>query len=145
MLGSKAPDFALDSSTGQQICLNDLKGSHIVLVFYPANDTPVCNRQLDEMNFKLEEFLEHNAHVFGVNTASQQKQKAYCLRRKLEFPILSDPGAKVAREYKAVMPFLPVVRRTVVAINPQGTICFYQRGKPDPSEVLKTIKSEHAM
>lgn len=141
MLNSKAPDFVLESSTGQKIHLADFHGSFVVLVFYPANETPICNKQLSEMSVSLEEFLAQNARVFGVNTASAEKHKGYCERRRLQFPILSDPGCKVAREYGAQMKWLPmVIKRTVVAIDPQGQVCFYKHGKPDPNDVLSVIK-----
>ena len=145
MLNSKAPDFMLESSTGQKVRLSDFEGSFVVLVFYPANETPVCNLQLDEMNINLEQFLTHNARVFGVNTANADKAKTYCERRRLQFPILSDPGAKVAKQYGAQLKWLPmVIKRTVVAIDPKGEVCYYQHGKPDPQEVLEAIQKRQA-
>lgn len=141
MLSSQAPNFTLESSTGHQVALADLQGSYVVLIFYPANETPTCNRQLSEMNVNLEDFLQSNARLFGVNTGSAEQQKSYCERRRLQFPILSDPGCKVAKQYGAALPFFSfVIRRTVVAIDPHGHICFYQHGKPSPEEILAAIK-----
>ncbi len=144
MLGQQAPDFSLESTTGQPIGLKDLLGSFVVLIFYPANDTPTCNRQLDEVNENWDDFLQVNARVFGVNTARIEKQKEFCLRRRLQFPILSDPGGTVAKKYKAFLPLFPFNRRTVVAICPRGTILFYERGKPDPQKVLQAITKSTA-
>ena len=141
MLGQQAPDFALESSTGQPIQLKDLLGSFVVLIFYPANDSPTCNKQLDELNEKWEGFLEVNARVFGINTATIEKQKEFCVRRRLQFPILSDPRGAVAKKYKAFLPLIPFNRRTVVAICPAGKIVFYVRGKPDPFQILAAIKA----
>jgi thioredoxin-dependent peroxiredoxin len=145
MLNSKAPDFLLESSTGQKVRLADFEGSFVVLVFYPANETPVCNRQLSEMNVNLDQFLTHNTRVFGVNTASAENHKGYCERRRLQFPILSDPGGKVAKQYGAQMKWMPMfIKRTVVAIAPNGDICFYKHGKPDPQDVLEAIEKYQA-
>lgn len=142
MLNSKAPDFTLDATTGQKVRLDDLRGSFVVLIFYPANETPICNKQLSEMNVNLEEFLSQNARVFGVNTASVDAHKGYCERRRLQFPILSDPGGSVAKRYNASMKWLPIlIKRTVVGIDPDGMICYYQHGKPEPDEVLNAIKA----
>jgi len=144
MLNSKAPEFILESTTGQKVRLEDLHGAYVVLIFYPANETPGCNRQLAEMNVNLDEFLTANTRVFGVNTANIEKHKGYCERRRLQFPILSDPGCKVAKKYGAYLRWLPIViRRTVVAIDPDGSVCFYQYGKPEPDQVLAAIR-EHA-
>ncbi len=144
MLNSKAPEFILESTTGQKVRLEDLLGAFVVLIFYPANETPGCNRQLSEMNVNLDDFLTANTRVFGVNTANVEKHKGYCARRRLQFPILSDPGCKVAKDYGAYLKWLPmIIRRTVVAIDPGGSVCFYQYGKPEPGQVLNAIK-EHA-
>ena len=141
MINEKAPQFELEASNGQKIKLIDLRGSFVVLIFYPMNDTPICNRQLNDMSINLEDFLTCNARVFGVNTASKERQREYCQRKRLEFPILSDAGANVARQYGTYNPWMPFWQhRTVVAIDPQGVICYYERGNPAPDVVLKTIK-----
>lgn len=140
MLNSEAPDFTLQASTGQSIELSHMRGSYVVLVFYPANNTPTCNSQLDEMSLNLNHFLELNARVFGINTASADRHKEYCSQRRICFPILSDPGGKTAREYKAWWGWLGCNKRTVVVIDPVGKICLFERGKPDPQVVLKSIK-----
>ena len=139
MLNEEAPDFSLDSTTGGQVHLKDLRGSYVVLVFYPANDSPTCNKQLDTMNLSAQDLFARNARIFGVNTAPATKSKEYCLRRKLDFPILSDPGGSVAKKYGAHMVWLPWNKRTVVMIDPKGKICFYKRGVPSPEEVMKAI------
>ncbi|HEY9714985.1 MAG TPA: peroxiredoxin, partial [Chroococcales cyanobacterium] len=141
----EAPDFSLQASTGQSITLSSLKGSYVVLIFYPANDTPTCNSQLDDMSLNLNRFLEHNARVFGINTASAEKHREYCSRRRLEFPILSDPGGKTAKSYKSWWQWFACNQRTVVVIDPQGKICLFERGKPEPDSILQAItgKNDH--
>lgn len=87
-----------------------------------------------------------NARVFGVNTASVEKQKEYCLRRRLEFPILSDPGGKVARLYGATLFGLPLISRTVAVIDPTGIFIFHKRSNSPPpnSEMLEAIQNRMA-
>ncbi len=140
MLNTLAPDFSLAASTGFDISLNDLRGSFVILIFYPANDTPTCTRQLDELSISAEILLEHNTRVFGVNTASAEKAKDFCIRRRLQFPILSDTGGRVARSYGAQMSWLPWNKRTVIVIDPQGKIIFYERGTPAPEKILQAIQ-----
>lgn len=144
MLETKAPEFSLAASTGQEISLADLAGSFVVLIFYPANDTPVCDRQLKEASLSMKEFLAANARVFGVNTAGVAKQRDYCTRKKLEYPILSDPGGRVARSYKATQGWLPFNKRTVVIVDPEGIICFYERGLPTAEQILESIRQRAA-
>ena len=142
MINLQAPAFELEASNGQKIRLDDMRGSYVVLIFYPMNDTPICNRQLDAMNVNLDAFINSNCRVFGVNTASKEKQRSYCERRRLQFPILSDAGAFVAKQYGTFNKYFPFAqKRTVVAIDPDGTICFYERGNPEPDKVLDIIRS----
>ena len=144
MLNTRAPEFSLESSTGQQVTLHDLLGSFVVLIFYPINDTPICNSQLKEASLNLQQFLEVNARVFGINTAAPAKQREYCMRKKLDFPILSDPGGKVAKKFKAHMVWLPFNLRTVVVVDPQGEVCYFKRGKPSAHEILEAINAQSA-
>jgi peroxiredoxin Q/BCP len=143
-IGKDAPDFSLESTTAHNVNLSDLRGSFIVLIFYPANDTPVCNKQLDEANMSAAVFLQHNARVFGVNTAKVEKTRAYCIRRRLEFPILADPGGTVARKYGAFWGWLNMNRRTVVIIDPAGKIVFSCHGKPPPEKLIEAIDKHSA-
>lgn len=140
MLHTKAPDFTLQATTGQPIKLSDLLGSYVVLIFYPANDTPICNGQLAEMSVNIDDLIENNTRVFGVNTASVEKHRGYCARKKLEFPILSDPGGATAKKYNAYMGWFPMNRRTVVVIDPHGNICFFMHGRPTFERVITVIK-----
>lgn len=140
MLNQKAPDFTLAASNGEQVSLRDLKGKFVVLIFYPANDTPTCNKQLAEANLALGEFKAANAVVFGVNPAPQKKMADFCTRKQLEFPILSDTHGQIAKEYNAHSKWLPLNIRTVVVIDPAGEIVYYQRGKPLPEQMLAAIK-----
>lgn len=139
MLHTKAREFSLLSSTGHQVTLSDLLGSFVLLIFYPANDTPTCSTQLSDMSVNLDKLMELNTRVFGVNTASADKSKDFCVRRRLEFPILSDPGGRVAKTYGAAMGWLPWIKRTVVLICPRGEIIFYEQGVPHPDRVIETI------
>jgi len=140
-----APDFSLEASTATKITLCDLRGSFVVLIFYPANDTPVCNRQLEEMSLSASELLQYNARIFGVNTANQGKAREYCSRKKLDFPILSDPGGTTAKKYQSFWSWIGTNKRTVVVINPEGKICFYQRGTPTPEQIVESIQADRAV
>jgi peroxiredoxin Q/BCP len=142
MLNSLAPDFSLESTIGQPISNADLKGAFAVLIFYPANDTPTCNKQLSDADLELSSFMSVNARVFGINTAGIEKQKEYCVRRRISFPILSDPGGKVAKLYGAKLFGLPLIIRTVVVIDPNGSNVYHKRGNnpPPPAEILEAIQ-----
>jgi len=135
--GSKAPDFTLPAPGGDTVTLSKLRGSNVVLVFYPGDDTPVCRKQLCEFRDQWEEARRHNARVFGVNPAGVESHRRFQEKHRFPFPLLADAGQKVAALYRANGLF---VKRTVYLIGPDGVIRYAKRGKPDPTEVLSAAR-----
>jgi len=103
-------------------------------VFYPADDTAVCTKQLCEFRDSWAEVSSKNAVVFGVNPAPPARHGKFQKKHSLPFPLLFDKGQKIARAYNSAFSFAP--RRTVYLIGPDGIIRYASRGKPAPSEVL---------
>lgn len=132
-VGSKAPDFTLPAQGAKSVTLSKLRGSNVVLVFYPGDDTPVCRKQLCEFRDQWEQARQHNTQVFGVNPASAESHRKFQEKHRFPFPLLVDAGQKVAALYRANGLF---VKRTVYLIGPDGLIRYAKRGKPDPGEVL---------
>jgi peroxiredoxin Q/BCP len=131
-LGTPAPDFSVPDQDGSRVTLSALRGKNVVLVFYPADNTSVCTKQLCEFRDQWAEVKARNAVVFGVNPA--RRHDAFRERCKLPFPLLHDEAQKVAKLYQADGWFVP--KRTVYLIGPDGVIRYAQRGKPTPDEVL---------
>ena len=132
-VGSKAPDFTLQTESGKKVKLSALRGKNVVLVFYPGDDTMICRKQLCEFRDQWEQARQHNAQVFGVNPAGAGSHLKFQEKYHLPFPLLVDAGQKVAELYHANGLF---VKRTVYLIGPDGAIRYAKRGKPDPAEVL---------
>jgi peroxiredoxin Q/BCP len=132
-IGSAAPDFTLPDQDGNEVRLSALRGKNVILVFYPADDTTICTKQLCEFRERWSSVVEKNAVVFGVNPASASKHAKFRSRYNLPFPLLVDKGQKVGGAYqtRGLAP-----RRTVYLIGPDGTIRYARRGKPEPEEVL---------
>jgi peroxiredoxin len=99
--GDLAPDFSLPSSAGDTIKLSDLRGSPVILAFYPADWSPVCGDQMVLYNEVLEMFAEHDAQLLGISVDGIWSHRAFTDARKLRFPLLSDfePKGEVARLY----------------------------------------------
>jgi len=135
--GSKAPDFTLPKQDGGAMTLSRLRGSNVVLVFYPGDDTPVCRKQLCEFRDQWGQARKRNAQVFGVNPASAASHSKFQEKYHLPFPLLVDAGQKVADLYHAGGLF---VKRTVYLVGPDGVIRYAKRGKPDPAEVLAAAR-----
>jgi peroxiredoxin Q/BCP len=138
-VGSPAPPFILPDEDGSVWVLNLNRNKYMVLVFYPADDTPVCTAQLCEFRDAWEKLRAKGAFVLGINPGSAESHKAFKEKHKLPFPVLVDNGKRVAKLYKCGG---PVVKRTVYVIGKDGTILFAERGKPSVEQILKAIPDE---
>jgi peroxiredoxin Q/BCP len=133
-VGAPAPDFSASDQDGARVSLSALRGRNVILVFYPADDTAVCTKQLCEFRDSWATVASKNAVVFGVNPARPGRHDKFRKKYKLPFPLIVDEGQKIARAYDSAFSFAP--RRTVYLIGPDGVIRYASRGKPSPSEVL---------
>jgi peroxiredoxin Q/BCP len=97
--GTPAPDFELQSDTGETIRLSDLRGKPVVLYFYPKDDTPGCTAEACEFRDAYDAYRERGAEILGVSpdtVASHQKFKS---KYGLPFTLLADPEHKTAEDY----------------------------------------------
>src|SRR5438067_578257 len=83
--GTVAPDFVLGSLPGQTVSLRSLRGKPVVLVFYPADWSPVCGDQLALYNEISDEFRRYDATVLPISVDSVWCHAAYALDHHLEF------------------------------------------------------------
>lgn len=134
-VGAVAPDFTLADQDGKPVTLSGLRGKNVVLVFYPADETTVCRRQLCEFRDRVELARSRQALLLGVNPGNARSHANFRNREELPFPLLVDAGQRVASLYHANG---LAVKRTVYLVGKDGVIRFAKRGKPDPQEVLET-------
>jgi peroxiredoxin Q/BCP len=132
-VGEVAPDFSLPDQDGITVSLASLTGKNVVLVFYPADETTICTKQLCEFRDSWAEAQEKDVIVLGVNPAGPEKHAKFRAHHKFPFPLLVDKGQKVAASYHASG---LIVKRTVYLIGKSGKIRYARRGKPDPEVVL---------
>src|SRR5438094_536359 len=88
--GTRAPEFELNSTPDQKVDLSHFRGRPVVLVFYPADWSPVCSDQLALYNEILPEFNRFAAQILGISVDGVWCHVAYGRDRKLHFPLLAD-------------------------------------------------------
>ena len=123
--GSKAPDFSLNSTPDQKVSLKDFRGRPVVLVFYPADWSPVCSDQLSLLNQMLPEFRKYReAEVLAISVDGIWSHLAFCKDRNLGFPVLSDfePKGEVSRAYGAYQHDVGESARALFVIDEKGVI-----------------------
>jgi peroxiredoxin len=121
--GTQAPDFNLLRTPDQKLALSELRGQPVVLIFYPADWSPVCGDELALFNELLDEFKEYNAQLIGISVDQSWCQVQYGKDRNLHFPLLSDfePKGEVSRKYGCYLPE-GVSARALFLIDENGKI-----------------------
>jgi peroxiredoxin len=123
-VGQAAPDFTLQATPDQSIALSELRGRPVVLVFYPADWSPVCGDQIGLYNELLGEFVQFGAQIVGISVDGVWCHAAFVRDRKLHFPLLADfePKGAVARLYDVYETRSGVCERALFVIDAQGII-----------------------
>ena len=98
-IGDLAPLFKMEDSDGQLIDSSDLKGSKVVLYFYPKDDTPGCTAQACNLNENLSYLQANGFVVIGVSADSNKAHEKFKLKYNLKFSLLSDPNHDLLNAY----------------------------------------------
>jgi peroxiredoxin len=122
--GTRAPNFELNATPDQKVDLNHFKGRPVVLVFYPADWSPVCGDQLSLYNEILPEFNRFGAQLLGISVDQTWCHNAYQSARKLHFPLLADfhPKGAVAQQYGVYRENDGVCERALFVIDRDGVV-----------------------
>ncbi len=104
--GDPAPGFTLPDQDGKKVSLADFRGRKVVLVFYPADFSPVCTDQLSIYQEVLGQIEEQGATLLGISVDGHWAHKAFQERLGVEIPLLADfqPKGEVAAAYGAYFP-----------------------------------------
>lgn len=99
--GDPAPPFTLPDADGRDVSLADLAGRHVVLYFYPADDTPGCTKEACGFRDAWDELGELGVAVLGVSPDDGASHRRFAEKYRLPFPLLSDPDRTVMQTYGA--------------------------------------------
>lgn len=97
--GSKAPDFKLPASSGEDVQLSDFKGKNVVLYFYPKDMTPGCTTQACDFRDRHADFEKQNTVIIGVSPDPLARHDKFIEKHGLPFILLADEENKVAELY----------------------------------------------
>ncbi len=99
--GDTAPPFTAATNGGGTISLADLKGKHVVLYFYPRDNTPGCTKEGCAFRDDFAALREKGAIVLGVSADSVKSHDKFVQKHKLPFTLLADEDHKIAEAYGA--------------------------------------------
>lgn len=140
--GQPAPDFELESDSGETVRLSDLRGKPVVLYFYPKDDTPGCTRQACGIRDAWSEFQQAGAEVFGVSADTIESHEKFKAKYSLPFPLLADPEHKLGKPYGVTQKLKNSYERSTFVIDADGNVAkVMRRVNPDrhADEVLAAL------
>ncbi|NML65945.1 AhpC/TSA family protein [Hymenobacter sp. RP-2-7] len=167
--GQQAPDFTLPGADGQPVQLSQLLAQGpVVLTFYRGNWCPYCNVQLRAYQLLLPELARLGATLVAVSPQTPDYTSLTASEKALTFPVLSDVGNHVARQYGLAFGVGPEVATTLRALGidlaefngttadelpltatfviaPDGTIAWQWvdasfKHRAEPAEILAAVK-----
>ncbi len=122
--GTIAPDFTLKSTPDQAVSLSELRGRPVILLFYPADWSPVCGDELAIFNELLPDFHHLGAELLAISVDGVWCHAAFASDRGLHMPLLSDfePKGAVSRAYGAYREQDGYSERALFLIDDEGVI-----------------------
>src|SRR5262247_1452448 len=97
--GKKAPAFTLKDQNGKSHRLSDYEGKHVVLYFYPKDDTPGCTKESCDFRDVESQILRAGGVILGVSLDGKESHQKFIKKLGLPFPLLSDEDASVSKAY----------------------------------------------
>jgi len=131
-VGDPAPDFVAPNQDGTSFRLSSLRGSPVVLYFYPKADTPGCTIESKGFRDAHAEFAARKVQIVGVSVDDCPAQKAFVEKYGLPFPLIADASKKVATAYGVLGP-RGTARRVTFLIDGAGKVVdVVDNSSPDP-------------
>lgn len=149
-VGKRAPEFRAAATGDESIVLSELAGKHVVLYFYPKDNTPGCTREAEAFNLARSRFKKRNTVILGVSRDNLRSHEKFCDKYALQFPLISDEDETlcnlfdVIRQKKMYGKVVRGIERSTFLIDREGILRREWRGvKVDGhvDEVLEAIAS----
>jgi len=127
-VGKRVENFTIPATGDQSLSLNDFKGRHLIIYFYPKDNTPGCTREGQDFRDLYPKFTAAGADILGVSRDSVRIHENF--RKKHEFPfhLLSDNEEKlcdlfdVIHEKKLYGRTYMGIERSTFLIDPEGVL-----------------------
>ncbi len=100
LVGKKAPNFKLISTSNKIVELKKVKSKYVVLFFYPKDDTPGCTLETKDFNSLIKKFTKMNCIIFGISKDNLNSHLKFKKKYKVKFDLLSDENKSAIKSFK---------------------------------------------
>jgi len=102
MSDNKVADFSLPATGNQSFSLSGARGKHLVIYFYPKDNTPGCTSQAQQFRDLYAKFKKANCEVVGISRDSMKSHENFKAKFNLPFELLSDVDETVCEKFGVV-------------------------------------------
>jgi mycoredoxin-dependent peroxiredoxin len=130
--GDRAPEFSLPDQDKQVVSLADLRGTPVLLVFYPFAFSSKCTGELCQLRDELADYTGAGVRVLAISTDPVFSLKAFRDAEGFDFPLLSDfwPHGEVARAYGVFNDKAGMAVRGTFLVDADGVVRFAEVNAP---------------
>lgn len=121
-VGALSPDFILKDEKGDDWQLSKKRGRVVALLFYPADETTVCTKQLCSLRDQWNDYLKTGAEIVGICRDTVESHKKFAEHHNLPLPLLADTDGEVTKKFSRHWLLPSRLTRTVVVIDAEGII-----------------------
>ena len=152
--GKAAPAFTLKDTDGNKFALKDQKGKHVIVYFYPKDDTPGCTKEAQGFRDLFSDFESEDVVIVGISPDDAESHDKFRCKYDLPFTLLCDPDKKVMTKYGAFGEKMMYgkkkigVIRSTVWIGTDGKVQKHWKRVPKaadhPAKVLEAVQAATA-
>ena len=130
LLNKPAPNFSLINTKKETVSLSDHKGSKVILAFYPAAFSGICDQEMCIFEDRLAKLNSAQAKVLGISPDSPFTNAKFAQINGITFPLLSDLHLQATREYHvefenfAFIEGYTACNRAVFVVDEKGIIVY---------------------
>jgi peroxiredoxin Q/BCP len=149
-VGQMAPELSIPDQDGKTVTLKGFRGKHVVLYFYPKDDTPGCTKESCDFRDVESQILRAGGAILGVSLDGRESHKKFIKKFGLPFQLLSDEDAAISKVYGVYKEknmygrkYWGIERSTFI-IGPEGKVkAIFRKVKVDghADEVLAALKA----
>lgn len=131
-VGQEAPDFTLVNEANEKITLSELRGSPVVLVFYPFSFSGTCTAEMCSIRDNYDGWMEKGAKVFGISRDSRFVQGAFKKQENFKHRLLADTKGDAATKYGVWNANVAAAERATFVVDRDGKVVYaIHNGIPD--------------
>ncbi|GAC1300588.1 MAG: thioredoxin-dependent thiol peroxidase [Vulcanimicrobiaceae bacterium] len=101
--GATLPAVTIADDSGTELSTTDFIGKHLVLYFYPKDDTPGCTNEATQFADLLADFGKKNAEVVGVSRDTPASHRAFKAKYGIPFRLLADVDSALCDAFGVVV------------------------------------------